>query len=47
VDDFLPRIYPDLKPALEPMARETILAHLLKLESEDRVTRREDRWAPR
>jgi glyoxylase-like metal-dependent hydrolase (beta-lactamase superfamily II) len=47
VDDFLPRIYPDLKPALEPMARETILAHLLKLESEARVTRQEERWAPR
>ena len=44
IDDFLPRIYPDLKPALEPMARETILAHLVKLEHDGRVTRAETRW---
>jgi glyoxylase-like metal-dependent hydrolase (beta-lactamase superfamily II) len=44
LDDFLPRIYPDLKPALEPMARDTILAHLAKLESEGRVTRADARW---
>ena len=46
IDDFLPRIYPDLKPALEPMARETVLAHLVKLESEGRVTQANARWAP-
>jgi endoribonuclease LACTB2 len=45
IDDLLPRIYPDLKPALEPMARETILAHLMKLESEARVMRSDSRWA--
>ena len=45
IDDFLRRIYPGLKPALEPMARETILAHLVKLESESRVTHAETRWA--
>lgn len=44
VDDFLPRIYPGLASALEPMARETILAHLLKLEGEGRVTRAEAGW---
>ena len=44
IDDFLPRIYPDLKPALEPMARETVLAHLTKLESEGRVAHFEARW---
>ncbi|HJU41783.1 MAG TPA: MBL fold metallo-hydrolase [Vicinamibacterales bacterium] len=44
VDEFLPRIYPDLKPALEPMARETVLAHLTKLESEGRVAQFEMRW---
>ena len=44
IDHFLPRIYPDLKPALEPMARETILAHLMKLESDGKVTRAEARW---
>jgi ribonuclease/clavin/mitogillin len=44
IDDFLPRIYPGLKPALEPMARETILAHLVKLESEGRVLYLANRW---
>ncbi len=44
IDDFLPRIYPSLQPALEPMARETVLAHLIKLESEGRVTRTDTRW---
>lgn len=44
IDDLLPRIYPDLKPALEPMARETILAHLQKLESEGRILHAESRW---
>ena len=44
IDDFLPRIYPDLEPALEPMARETILAHLVKLESDGRVTLTDARW---
>lgn len=44
IDDFLTRVYPDLKPALEPMARETILAHLMKLEREGRVARSEARW---
>ena len=46
IDDFLPRIYPGLKSALEPMARETILAHLLKLEGDGRVTRDAARWLP-
>jgi glyoxylase-like metal-dependent hydrolase (beta-lactamase superfamily II) len=45
IDDFLRRIYPGLKPALEPMARDTILAHLVKLESERRATRSGTRWA--
>jgi glyoxylase-like metal-dependent hydrolase (beta-lactamase superfamily II) len=47
IDDVLARIYPDLKPALEPMARETVLAHLVKLESEGRVTRSDARWTRR
>ena len=47
IDDFLARIYPDLKPALEPMARETILAHLQKLESEGRIVHAEARWLRR
>jgi glyoxylase-like metal-dependent hydrolase (beta-lactamase superfamily II) len=44
IDDFLPRIYPGLKPALEPMARETILAHLVKLQTEHHVVERDGRW---
>jgi hydroxyacylglutathione hydrolase len=47
IDDFLPRIYPSLPPALEPMARETVLAHLIKLEGEGRVARAGTRWQPR
>ena len=44
VDDLLSRIYPGLQPALEPMARESLLAHLIKLEHEGRVRRAEGRW---
>ena len=38
------RIYPALIDALVPMARESVLAHLQKLESDRRVTRDGDRW---
>ncbi len=44
VDDILARIYPGLKPALEGFARESILAHLIKLEGEQRVRRDDARW---
>ena len=37
VDEFLARIYPGLQPALEGFARESILAHLIKLESDGRI----------
>jgi glyoxylase-like metal-dependent hydrolase (beta-lactamase superfamily II) len=37
-------IYPSLVEALVPMARESVLAHLLKLEGERRVARDGDRW---
>jgi glyoxylase-like metal-dependent hydrolase (beta-lactamase superfamily II) len=47
IDDFLPRIYPSLRPALQPMARETVLAHLIKLETEGRVARHDSRWMRR
>lgn len=46
IDALLSRIYPGLNPALEPMARESLLAHLVKLESEGRVARRDDAWIP-
>lgn len=39
------RIYPaDLDEALRPAARENVLAHLIKLEQEQRVQRDGDRW---
>jgi len=38
------RVYSGLAPALMPMARETVAAHLLKLEREGRVRREGDRW---
>jgi endoribonuclease LACTB2 len=44
IDDLLARIYPGLQPALEPMARESLLAHLIKLESEGRAERRDAGW---
>jgi hydroxyacylglutathione hydrolase len=45
VDAMVARIYPDLNPALVPMARESVLAHLAKLEHERRARRDGDRWA--
>lgn len=47
VDAITARIYTDLKPALIPMARESVLAHLVKLE-ENQVARRNGvRWSTR
>jgi glyoxylase-like metal-dependent hydrolase (beta-lactamase superfamily II) len=46
IDELLARIYPGLQPALEPMARESLLAHLIKLEGEGGAERRESGWAP-
>jgi glyoxylase-like metal-dependent hydrolase (beta-lactamase superfamily II) len=44
VEFITAQIYPTLGDALVPMARESVLAHLQKLESEDRVRRDGDRW---
>ena len=44
VDAITAAIYPSLTEALVPMARESVLAHLQKLESERRVSRDGDRW---
>jgi glyoxylase-like metal-dependent hydrolase (beta-lactamase superfamily II) len=44
VDAITAAIYPSLTEALVPMARESVLAHLQKLESERRVSRNGDRW---
>jgi len=38
------RIYPTLIAPLVPVARESVLAHLLKLEKEGRATRNGDQW---
>lgn len=47
IDAMLARIYPGLQPALEPMARESLLAHLVKLESEERAARHDAGWVVR
>ena len=44
VDEMVPRIYPALAPPFVPMARESVLAHLLKLEREGKVSRERDHW---
>ena len=44
IAELLSRIYPGVQPALEPMARESLLAHLLKLENEGRAQRIGERW---
>jgi glyoxylase-like metal-dependent hydrolase (beta-lactamase superfamily II) len=46
VDELLARVYPTLQPALESFARESILAHLIKLEDEGRIRRDDTRWRP-
>lgn len=47
VDSIAMRIYPDLKPALLPMARESVLAHLVKLEGEGLAQRDGVHWSTR
>jgi glyoxylase-like metal-dependent hydrolase (beta-lactamase superfamily II) len=44
VDAITAKIYPALTAALVPMARESVLAHLQKLEDERRVIRDSDQW---
>jgi hypothetical protein len=43
-DAMVSRIYPTLGEALVPMARESVLAHLLKLEREGKARRDGDEW---
>ena len=45
VDAITAQIYQDLKPALIPMARESVLAHLVKLEGEGKARRGGVGWA--
>lgn len=44
VESIASTIYPHLQQALVPMARESVLAHLQKLEDDGRVVRDGDRW---
>jgi len=43
-DAMVTRIYRSLEDTLVPIARESVLAHLLKLEREGRAGRREEAW---
>ena len=42
--EMVKRIYPSLSPPLVPVARESVMAHLLKLEREGRIRRAGDAW---
>lgn len=44
VGALVDRIYVGLAPALVPMARESVLAHLIKLEDEGLARREDDEW---
>lgn len=44
IDGLVAVIYQGLNPALVPMARESVLAHLMKLEEEGRARRIDDEW---
>lgn len=46
VDTIVDRIYVGLSAALVPMARESVLAHLIKLEHEGLARRDGDNWTP-
>jgi glyoxylase-like metal-dependent hydrolase (beta-lactamase superfamily II) len=43
-DEMVARIYPALATALVPVARESVLAHLVKLEREGRTAHDGERW---
>jgi ribonuclease/clavin/mitogillin len=42
--EMVSNIYPSLAPPLAPIARESVLAHLIKLEREGIVSREGDEW---
>jgi glyoxylase-like metal-dependent hydrolase (beta-lactamase superfamily II) len=42
--DMVARIYPTLSKPLVPIARESVLAHLIKLEREGKAIRDGERW---
>jgi recombination protein RecT len=47
LDDLVPSAYDDVKPALYPVAKRSLLAHLEKLVDDARATRDGERWLPR
>jgi len=47
LDELVPAAYDDVKPALFPVAKRSLLAHLQKLEIDGRATHEADRWAAR
>jgi len=44
LDELLPRVYDDVATALYPMARRSLLAHLLKLAADDRAVEQGGVW---
>jgi len=44
VSALVPPAYPDVSPMLYPLAARSLLAHLIKLETEGRAARDGDRW---
>jgi glyoxylase-like metal-dependent hydrolase (beta-lactamase superfamily II) len=44
LDAIVGRVYPALKESLVPLARESVMAHLLKLERDGRARSRADAW---
>ena len=44
LDDILPEVYADVPVAMHPMARYSLLAHVLKLEDDHRVLRAGESW---
>jgi recombination protein RecT len=46
LDDLVPSAYDDVKPALFPVAKRSLLAHLEKLVEDGRARRDGERWLP-
>ena len=45
LQDLLPRVYDDVKPALHGVAARSLLAHLLKLQTDGVARQQADRWS--
>jgi hypothetical protein len=45
LDDLLPQAYADVPPGLHPVARRSLLAHLLKLQADGLAALEGERWA--